>query len=56
MDFHEDFILNYLAHRIGVRVLLSERRAVQGRKRLCLGLAVIVGGLMLFAPFVAFIA
>ncbi len=56
MDFLEDFILSYLAHRIGVRVLrfLSGDR-FRGESGFAWGWAVVVGGLVLFAPFVAFI-
>lgn len=57
MDFIEDFILNHLAHRIGVCVLrfLSGGR-FQGESGFAWGWAVVVGGLILFAPFVALIA
>jgi hypothetical protein len=56
MDFLEDFILNHLAHRIGVRVLrLLSGGRLRGESGFAWGSAVVVGGLILFAPFVAFI-
>ncbi len=39
-----------------LRAWLAEWRPFQGRKRFCLGWAISVAGLVLFAPFVAFIA
>jgi hypothetical protein len=57
MDFIFDILINLLAHRIGVYVLgwLSGGR-FKGESGFAWGWAVAVGGLVLFAPFVAFIA
>ncbi|QRY77323.1 hypothetical protein JVX91_17080 [Pseudomonas sp. PDNC002] len=57
MDFIEGVVINYLAHRIGVRLLsfLSGGR-FKGESGFAWGWAVVVGGLILFSPFVAFIA
>lgn len=56
MDFISDAIINLLAHRIGVCVLgfLSGGR-FKGVSGFAWGWAVVVGGLVLFAPFVALI-
>ncbi len=56
MDFIEDFILIYLAHRVGACVLrfLSGGRFL-GESGFAWGWAVFVGSLVLFAPFVALI-
>jgi hypothetical protein len=52
-----DFILDVIAHRIGVYVvgLLSGGR-FKGESGFAWGSAVAVGGLILFSPFAAFIA
>ena len=56
MDFLEDFILNHLAHRIGVQVLrLLSGGRFRGENGFAWGWAVVVGALILFAPLVAFI-
>jgi hypothetical protein len=56
MDFIEDFILNYLAHRVGVRALrfLSGGR-FKGESGFAWGWAVVVGSSILLAPFIALI-
>lgn len=57
MDYILDILLNRLAHRIGVYVLglLSVGR-FKGERGFAWGWAVAVGGVVLLAPFVAFIA
>ncbi|MCU0070217.1 hypothetical protein N8H71_01370 [Pseudomonas koreensis] len=57
MDYILDILLNRLAHRIGVYVLglLSSGR-FKGESGFAWGWAVAVGGVVLLAPFVAFIA
>jgi hypothetical protein len=57
MDFIFDILINLLAHRIGVYVLgLLSGGRFKGESGFAWGWAVAVGGLVLFAPFVAFIA
>ena len=52
-----DFILDLIAHRIGVFVLiLLSGGRFKGESGFAWGWAVAVGGVILFAPFVAFIA
>ncbi|MFW6749246.1 hypothetical protein ACKUG4_00990 [Pseudomonas glycinae] len=57
MDYILDILLNRLAHRIGVCVLgLLSGGRLKGERGFAWGWAVAVGGLVLIAPFVAFIA
>ncbi|MDU9405178.1 hypothetical protein RTH46_22070 [Pseudomonas sp. zfem004] len=57
MDFISDFLFTLLAHRVGVYVLgLFCGGRFKGESGFAWGWAVAVGGLVLFAPFVAFIA
>lgn len=57
LDFIFDTVINLLAHRIGVNVLgLLSGGRFKGESGFAWGWAVAVGGLVLFAPFVAFIA
>lgn len=57
MDYILDILLNRLAHRIGVCVLgLRSGGRFKGESGFAWGWAVAVGGLVLLAPFVAFIA
>ncbi|MDD1139664.1 hypothetical protein M5G22_19060 [Pseudomonas sp. TNT2022 ID233] len=57
MDYILDILLNRLAHRIGVYVLgLLSGGRFKGESGFAWGWAVAVGGLVLFAPFLAFIA
>ncbi|QTD35879.1 hypothetical protein [Pseudomonas fluorescens] len=57
MDYILDILLNRLAHRIGVYVLgLLSGGRFKGESGFAWGWAVAVGGLVLLAPFVAFIA
>jgi hypothetical protein len=52
-----DFILDFIAYRIGVFVLrLLSGGRFKGESGFDWGWAVAVGGVILFAPFVAFIA
>lgn len=52
-----DFILDVVAHRIGVYVLgLLSGGRFKGESGFAWGCAVAVGGLMLLSPFAAFIA
>jgi hypothetical protein len=57
MDFIDDFVLIYLAHRVGARLLgfLSGGR-FSGESGFAWGWAVVVGSLVLSAPFVTLIA
>lgn len=56
MDFIADFLINELAHRVGVCVLrLLSGGRFKGESGFAWGWAVAVGGLVLFAPVVAFI-
>ncbi|MEO3723430.1 hypothetical protein ABHN98_02725 [Pseudomonas syringae] len=57
MDYILDILLNRLAHRIGVYVLgLLSGGRFKGESGFAWGWAVAVGGVVLIAPFVAFIA
>jgi hypothetical protein len=57
MNYILDILLNRLAHRIGVYVLgLLSGGRFKGESGFAWGWAVAVGGLVLIAPFVAFIA
>jgi len=57
MEFIFDVVINLLAHRIGVYVLgLLSGGRFKGDSGFAWGWAVTVGGLVLFAPFMAFIA
>lgn len=57
MDFISDFLFNLLAHRVGIYVLgLFCGSRFKGESGFAWGWAVAVGGLVLLAPFVAFIA
>ncbi|WP_413793295.1 MULTISPECIES: hypothetical protein [unclassified Pseudomonas] len=57
MDFIADFLFNLLAHRIGVFVLrLLSGGRFKGESGFAWGWAVLVGSLVMFAPFVCFIA
>ena len=57
MDYILDILLNRLAHRIGVCVLgLLSGGRFKGERGFAWGWAVAVGGLVLIALFVAFIA
>ena len=57
MEFISDIVINLLAHRIGVYVLsLLTGGRFKGERGFAWGWAVAVGCLVLFAPFVAFIA
>ena len=52
-----EFILDLAAHRIGVYVLgLLSGGRFKGESGFAWGWAVVVGGLILLSPFVAFIA
>lgn len=52
-----DFILDVVAHRIGVYVLgLLSGGRYKGESGFVWGWAIAVGGLILFSPFAAFIA
>ena len=52
-----DFIFDLIAHRIGVFVLgLLSGGRFKGESGFAWGWAVVVGGLILLSPFVAFIA
>ncbi|OJT48410.1 hypothetical protein [Pseudomonas moraviensis] len=52
-----EFIIDLLAHRIGVFVLeLPSGGRFKGENGFVWGWAVVVGGLILVAPFAAFIA
>jgi hypothetical protein len=57
MDFISDFVINLLAHRIGVCVLsfISGGR-FKGESGFAWGWAAAVGSFVLFAPFIAAIA
>jgi hypothetical protein len=57
LDDISDVIFNFLAHSLGVRILkaLSGGR-FQGESGFAWGWALVVGSLVLLAPFVAFIA
>ncbi|MGF6455994.1 hypothetical protein [Pseudomonas frederiksbergensis] len=56
MEFISDIVINLLAHRIGVYVLgLLTGGRFKGESGFAWGWAVAVGGLVLFAPFAAFI-
>jgi hypothetical protein len=57
MDFILDVMINLLARRIGVYMLgLLSGGRFKGEGGFSWGWAVAVGGLVLFAPFAAFIA
>lgn len=52
-----DFILDFVAHRIGVAMLgLLSGGRFKGESGFAWGCAVAAGGLMLFSPLVAFVA
>lgn len=52
-----DFIIDLIAHRIGVSVLgLLSGGRFKGESGLTWGWAAVVGGLILISPFAAFIA
>lgn len=52
-----DFILDVIAHRLGAYVLgLLSGGRLKGESGFAWGWAVVVGGLILFSPFVALIA
>ena len=54
---HKDFMLDWLAHSIGCYVLrLFSGGRFNGERGFAWGLAAAVGGLVLFSPFVAFLA
>ena len=57
MDFLSDILFNVLAHRIGVFILkaLTGGR-FKGESGFAWGWAVVLGSLVLLAPFAAFIA
>lgn len=57
MEFLSDVVINLLAHRIGVYVLSSlSGGRFKGESGFAWGWAVVVGGLVLLAPFAIFIA
>ncbi|MBV7548299.1 hypothetical protein KW849_18615 [Pseudomonas sp. PDM26] len=57
MDFIFDILINLLAYRIGVYVLrLLSGGRFKGESGFAWGLALAIGCLVLFAPFVALIA
>ncbi|MCM2463392.1 hypothetical protein ACIPQ1_20260 [Pseudomonas sp. LARHCG127] len=57
MDHIFDFLLNVLAHRIGVYILrLLSGGRFKGESGFAWGWALAVGSLVMFAPFVIFIA
>jgi len=57
MDFFFDILINLLAHRVGVYVLrLLSGGRFKGESGFAWGWALAVGGLVLLAPFAAFIA
>ena len=57
MDYIFDFLFNMLAHRIGVYILrLLSGGRFKGESGFAWGWAVAVGGLVMFAPLVIFIA
>lgn len=57
MDVIFDFLVNVVCHRIGVGVLkLFSGGRFEGESGYAWGLALLVGGLVLLAPFAAFIS
>ncbi|MCJ8207365.1 hypothetical protein [Pseudomonas sp. RGM2987] len=57
MDLIADVLLNLLAHRIGVFVLrLLSGGRFKGESGFAWGWAVLVGGLVMFSPFICLIA
>lgn len=57
MDFITDYLLDVLAHRIGVFVLrLLSGGRFKGESGFAWGWAVAVGSLVMFSPFVCVIA
>ncbi|MBL4832741.1 MAG: hypothetical protein JKY26_02110 [Pseudomonas sp.] len=56
MDVIFDFVVNVVGHRIGVGVLrLFCGHQFKGESGYAFGFAVLVGGIVLLAPFAAFI-
>ncbi|WP_053180826.1 hypothetical protein [Pseudomonas kilonensis] len=57
MDHIFDFLIDMLAHRIGVYILrLLSGGRFKGESGFAWGWAVVVGGSVMLAPFVTFIA
>ncbi|WP_256580641.1 MULTISPECIES: hypothetical protein [unclassified Pseudomonas] len=57
MDFIVDFLFNVLAYKVGVFVLrLLSGGRFKGESGFAWGWALVVGGLVLYTPFVVFIA